>query len=197
MDPDTPAQSLKTAVDIIEHVATIQSKAAQVRYLAPTLCLLYVPRWLQEILWKAVREFWIALVPIFEDWQQIKVLPGQVSDLKQRIMELDQRGAALELAAENENKQRRQHAKKLQVKEREIEELQMLLRDANERNREERERNRVLLARHSASVRPLLADFLRGPHSYQLRKPNIGLRSNNSKKSLNPESKRLSLSNRS
>ena len=87
------------------------------------------------------------------------MLPGQVSGLKQRIMELDQRGAALELAAENETKQRRQNAKKLQAKEREIEELQMMLRDVKERNREERERNRVLLARHSASVRPLLADY--------------------------------------
>jgi hypothetical protein len=133
MDRDTPAQSLKIAVDIMEHVATIQSKTAQ------------------EILWKAVREFWIALVPLFEDWQQIKVLSGQVSDLKQRVTELDQRCAALELAADNENKQRQQHTKKLQVREREVAELQMMLRDADERNREERERNRVLLARHSAS----------------------------------------------
>jgi hypothetical protein len=154
MDRDTPAQSLKIAVDIMEHVATIQSKTAQVRSLASNICLLYVPKWLQEILWKAVREFWIALVPLFEDWQQIKVLSGQVSDLKQRVTELDQRCAALELAADNENKQRQQHTKKLQVREREVAELQMMLRDADERNREERERNRVLLARHSASVRP-------------------------------------------
>lgn len=133
MDPDTPAQSLKTAVDIMEHVATIQSKTAQ------------------EILWKAVREFWIALVPFFEDWQQIKVLPGQIAELKQRILELDERCAALELMAENEIKQSQQHTKKLQVREREVAELQMMLRDANELNREERERNRVLLARHSAS----------------------------------------------
>jgi hypothetical protein len=46
MDLNTPAQSLKTAVDIMEHVATIQSKTAQVRVLAPNLCLLYVPKWL-------------------------------------------------------------------------------------------------------------------------------------------------------
>ncbi|KAF8273049.1 hypothetical protein EI94DRAFT_47325 [Lactarius quietus] len=133
MDPDTPAQSLKTAVDIMEHVATIQSKRAQ------------------EILWKAVREFWIVLVPFFEEWQEIRVLPGQVSDLKQNITELDQRCAALELVAENESKQRQQHTKKLLAKEREIAELQTVLHNANQRNTEERERYRVLLARHSAS----------------------------------------------
>ncbi|KAN0130891.1 hypothetical protein V8E53_011269 [Lactarius tabidus] len=133
MDLNTPAQSLKTAVDIMEHVATIQSKTAQ------------------EILWKAVREFWINLVPFFEEWQRIRVLPGRISDLQQRVKELDERCAALELQVETEDKQRQQHAKKLKLREREVEELQMMLRDANERNREERERNRVLLARHSAS----------------------------------------------
>lgn len=146
-----------------------------------------------------MREFWIALVPFFEDWQQIKVLPGQIAELKQRILELDERCAALELMAENEIKQSQQHTKKLQVREREVAELQMMLRDANELNREERERNRVLLARHSASVRPPASRPFRGPHSSgnQLRKPNTALRLSNSKKSLNPESESLSLPNRS
>lgn len=44
MDFDTPAQSLKAAVDIMENVATIQSERAQVRSLAPNPCLLYVPQ---------------------------------------------------------------------------------------------------------------------------------------------------------
>jgi hypothetical protein len=40
MDPDTPAQSLKNAVEIMEHVATIQSERAQVRSRTPdpSLC---------------------------------------------------------------------------------------------------------------------------------------------------------------
>jgi hypothetical protein len=142
-----------------------------------------------------VREFWINLVPFFEEWQQIRALPGQVSDLKQRMKVLDERCAALELEAETEDKQRQQHAKKLKVREREVAELQMMFRDANERNREERERNRVLLARHSASVRPTASSPFRGPYpsGNQLRKPNTVLRSSNSKKSLNPESESLSL----
>ena len=44
MNSDTPAQSLKIAVDIMEDVATIQSERAQVRSLAPKSCLLYVPK---------------------------------------------------------------------------------------------------------------------------------------------------------
>jgi len=39
MDADTPAQSLKIAVEIMEHVATIQSKRAQVRSLHPNSCI--------------------------------------------------------------------------------------------------------------------------------------------------------------
>jgi septal ring factor EnvC (AmiA/AmiB activator) len=112
-----------------------------------------------------VREFWIALVPFFEEWQQIRVLPDQVSDLKQHVKELDERCAVLELAVEREYKQRQQHSKRLQAKEQEIEQVQMTLRDANERSTEERERYRVLLARHSASVRPTASRLLRGPHS--------------------------------
>jgi septal ring factor EnvC (AmiA/AmiB activator) len=142
-----------------------------------------------------VREFWINLVPFFEEWQRIRVLPGRISDLQQRVKELDERCAALELQVETEDKQRQQHAKKLKLREREVEELQMMLRDANERNREERERNRVLLARHSASVRPTASRPFRRPYPLgnQLRKPNTVLRSSNSKKSLNPESESLSL----
>jgi len=41
IDADTPAQSLKNAVDVMEHVATIQSKRAQVRFLILTRA--YVP----------------------------------------------------------------------------------------------------------------------------------------------------------
>jgi hypothetical protein len=43
MNSDTPAQSLKNAVDIMENVATIQSERAQVRSLAPKSCRLSVP----------------------------------------------------------------------------------------------------------------------------------------------------------
>lgn len=117
----------------------------------PTVCPTVA---IKQILWKAVREFWIALLPYFEKWQEIKALPDQISDLKQRVTELDQRCTALELAAENGDKQRQQISIDLQVKQQEIAELQMMLREANERNTEERERSRVLLARHSASVRP-------------------------------------------
>lgn len=141
-----------------------------------------------------MREFWIALVPFFEEWQQIRGLPDQVSDLKRHVTELDERCTVLELAAEREHKQRQQHSNSLQDKEREIEEVQMTLRDANERNTEERERYRVLLARYSASVRPTASQLLRGPHSSgnQLRKLNTVLRSSNSRKNLNPESEGLS-----
>ena len=108
-----------------------------------------------------MREFWITLVPFYEEWQRNRGLPAQVSDLKQRVMELDQRCSsldqrcsALKLAAENRDKQTQQHAENMEDKEREIVQLQMTLREVNERNTEERERHRVLLARHRASVRP-------------------------------------------
>ena len=103
----------------------------------------------------------MALVPYFEEWQQIRVLPDQVSALKQHVTVLDQRCADLELSAESENKQRQQHSKKLQAKEREVEELKMTLRDVNARSSEERKRYRELLARHTATVRPAASQFLR------------------------------------
>ncbi|KAI9458188.1 hypothetical protein BJY52DRAFT_440424 [Lactarius psammicola] len=133
MNADTPAQSVKIAIEVMEQVATIQSKRAQ------------------EILWGSVREFWIALVPCFEEWQKIKDLPDQILAFKQEVKELDERCAVLERAAETQHKQRQQHSKSLEAKDREITELKMLLSDANEKSTEERERYRVLLARHSAS----------------------------------------------
>jgi len=144
-----------------------------------------------------VREFWIALVPFFEECQKIKDLPDQISAFKQQVKELDERCAVLERAAETQHKQRQQHSKSLEAKDREIAELKMLLRNADEKSTEERERYRVLLARHSASVRSTASQLLRGPHlsGNQLRKPNTVLRSSSSKKSLSPESKNLSLTN--
>lgn len=133
IDADTPAQSLKTAVDIMEHVATIQNKRAQ------------------EILWKAVREFWLDLVPFFEQWRQYKALPDQVSALQQHVTEVDQRCVVLELAVESQHKERQLYSKCLRARDREIAEIRMTLRDANEKITVERERYRVLLARHSAS----------------------------------------------
>jgi hypothetical protein len=128
-----------------------------------------------------VREFWINLVPFYEEWQQNRALLGQVPDLKQQAMELNQRCAALELAAENQEKQTQQIAENMQDKQREIVHLQRTLREVNERNTEERERHRVLLARHRASVRPTSSQLVRGPHpsGNRFRKPNIVLRSNN------------------
>ncbi|KAH9000394.1 hypothetical protein EDB92DRAFT_497778 [Lactarius akahatsu] len=133
MDANSSPQTLKFAVEIIENVATIQSKRAQ------------------EILWKSVREFWTTLVPFFEEWQNIKDLPDQISAFKQQIKELDARCAVLERTTEIHLKQREQYSKSLDAKDREIAELKMTLRDAEEKSTEERERYRVLLARHSAS----------------------------------------------
>ncbi|KAI9440631.1 hypothetical protein H4582DRAFT_2074416 [Lactarius indigo] len=133
MDANSSAQSLKFAVEIMEDVATIQSKRAQ------------------EILWKSVREFWMTLIPFFEEWQNVKDLPDQISAFKQQAMELDKRCAVLERTAEIQLEQREQYSKSLDAKDREIAELKMMLRDADEKSTEERERYRVLLARHSAS----------------------------------------------
>jgi len=100
-----------------------------------------------------VREFWIGLVPYFEEWQQYKALPDQVSGLKQHVTELDERCATLELAVEREHKQMRQHSKSLRAKDRELAELKTTLHEVEEKDTEERERHRALLARHRASVR--------------------------------------------
>ena len=125
-----------------------------------------------------MREFWITLVPLYEEWQRNRGLPAQISDLKQRVMELDQRCYALEVAAENRDKQMQQHAENMEDKEREIAQLQMTLREVNERSTEEQERHRVLLARHRASVRLTSSQLARGPHpsGNRFRKPNIVLR---------------------
>ncbi|KAH9004802.1 hypothetical protein EDB86DRAFT_1990438 [Lactarius hatsudake] len=133
MDANSSPQTLRFAVEIMEDVATIQSKRAQ------------------EILWKSVREFWTTLVPFFEEWQNVKDLPDQISAFKQQIKELDARCAVLERTTETHLKQQEQHSKSLEAKNREIAELKMTLRDADEKSTEERERYRVLLARHSAS----------------------------------------------
>ncbi|KAH9066755.1 hypothetical protein EDB87DRAFT_1678604 [Lactarius vividus] len=133
MDANSLPQTLRFAVEIMEDVATIQSKRAQ------------------EILWKSVREFWMTLIPFFEEWQNIKDLPDQISAFKQQIKELDERCAVFEKTTEIQLKQREQYSKRLEAKDREIAELKMTLRDADEKSTEERERYRVLLARHSAS----------------------------------------------
>ncbi|KAI0305834.1 hypothetical protein B0F90DRAFT_929774 [Multifurca ochricompacta] len=96
MDAESPAQSMKTAVDIIEHVAIVECKEAQ------------------EILWKAVREFWLRLVPFFEQWDQCKELRNRLPSLEERLNVLDQTCSRLQLEVESERNQTQQLLEKLE-----------------------------------------------------------------------------------
>ncbi|KAH9995497.1 hypothetical protein BJV77DRAFT_222342 [Russula vinacea] len=133
LNAESSSQSVKTAADVIEHVATIQCKEAQ------------------EIIWKAVREFWLRLVTDFEQMDQCR---EEKSSLEQRMEVLEEfrgRCSRLQLEVERQRSQAQQYANRLEGKSREIERLTTALRNVDDDVKQERERQDVLIARLRAS----------------------------------------------
>ena len=106
----------------------------------------------QEIIWTAVREFWLKLVTDFERLEICKGLQEKVSTFERRMTGLDERYTRLSLEIENERDRVQQYMDKLDDKTREVERLTMALRDADDEKERERERQQVLVARLRASV---------------------------------------------
>jgi len=81
MDAESSAQSVKIAADVIGDVATVQCREAQARITGvPTShALLTLP---QEIIWTAVQEFWLRLVPDFERLEICKGLQESGKDVQ-------------------------------------------------------------------------------------------------------------------
>ncbi|KAH9976019.1 hypothetical protein BGW80DRAFT_76180 [Lactifluus volemus] len=131
---ESPVQSLKTAVDVIKHVATIQCKEAQ------------------EILWKAVREFWLSLVPYFEQLDRCEELQKAITGLQQRMDVLDQTCTSLRSEVEKERNQAQRYFHTLKDKDQEIAELRMALRRVEDENEWERQRHHTVLAHLRAST---------------------------------------------
>ncbi|KAI0255955.1 hypothetical protein BJV78DRAFT_585302 [Lactifluus subvellereus] len=129
MDAESPVQSVKRAVDIIEHVATIQCKEAQ------------------EIVWKAVREFWLSLVPYLGQLDRIKKLEIDTIDLRHSLNISVHTTAELRSEVETWRDLAQQCTHKLEDKDQEIAELKMALREVDD----ERDRHHVVLARLRAS----------------------------------------------
>ena len=144
LDAETPARSVTIAADVIEQVATIQCKKAQA---CPHLPHLYpsVITFQQEIVWEAVREFWLRLVDDLVELNQLRDFQDQISDLKQYSGLIDERCSKLSLET-------KRIADILEDKTRETEMLTVALRKAQDGAEEERESQRVLVARLRASV---------------------------------------------
>jgi chromosome segregation ATPase len=106
----------------------------------------------QEIIWTAVREFWLRLVTGFERLENYKGIQEKISNLEQRLTVFEEMCPQLRLEAENERDRVEQYMVKLDDKTREIERLTMVLRDAEDEKERERERQHVLVARLRASV---------------------------------------------
>ncbi|KAF8475173.1 hypothetical protein DFH94DRAFT_114831 [Russula ochroleuca] len=133
LNATSSAQSVKTAADVIEHVAIIQCKEAQ------------------EIIWNAVREFWLRLVVDFEQMDQCR---NEKSSLQRRIAVLEEfrgRCSGLQLEVEQQRSQAQVYADRLEDKSREIERLTEALRNVDDDVKQERERKDVLIARLRAS----------------------------------------------
>jgi chromosome segregation ATPase len=107
---------------------------------------------LQEIIWKAVREFWLKLVTDFEQLELFKGFQDKISSFEQRVRLLGDTCTRLSLQVENERDRVQQYMNKLDDKTLEIEKLTMALRDADDEKERERERQQVLIARLRASV---------------------------------------------
>ena len=103
-------------------------------------------------MWKAVREFWLSLVPHIEQLDQFKGLRDQMAILKQRVNVLDQRCAKFYSEAEKSRELAQQRGSELEDKDRDIKELRMTLREVNDQNERERRQHHVALARFRASV---------------------------------------------
>ena len=150
MDAESSAQSVKIAADVIGDVATVQCREAQARISG---CTSHTPlTLLQEIIWTAVREFWLKLVTGFEQLETFKGLQEKVFTIERRLTGFDERCSRLLLEIENERDRGQRYMDKLDDKTREVERLTMALRDAEDEKQRERDRQQVLVARLRASV---------------------------------------------
>jgi chromosome segregation ATPase len=114
----------------------------------------------QEIIWKAVRAFWMTLVTDFEKLDehegfraQIFRFQAQMSGFEERMDALDNRHSRLQLEVEKERNQAQQYLAVIEDKTREIDRLTVALRTADDEASQEQERQHVLIARLRASVR--------------------------------------------
>jgi len=176
MDAESSAQSVKIAADVIGDVATVQCREAQARISCSTS---HTPLMLpQEIIWTAVREFWLKPVTDFERLETCKDLQEKVFTIERRLTGFEETCSRLLLEIENERDRGQQYMDKLDDKTREIERLTMALRDAEDEQDRDRDRDRqlVLVARLRASVWPRRGAYRSGGIYRRL---NTVLRSNN------------------
>jgi hypothetical protein len=75
----------------------------------------------QEIIWTAVREFWLRLVTGFERLENYKGIQEKISNLEQRLTVFEEMCPQLRLEVENEGDRVEQYMVKLDDKTREIE----------------------------------------------------------------------------
>jgi hypothetical protein len=111
------------------------------------------PTFQQEIIWKAVRAFWMNLVTDFKRLDEHEDFRAQISSLGQSVESLDNTCSRLLLEAEKERNQAKQYLAVVASQTREIDNLVVALRTADDEASQERERQHVLIARLRASVR--------------------------------------------
>jgi chromosome segregation ATPase len=97
-----------------------------------------------------VREFWLRLATDFELLERCKDLRDRLSDIEQRVGGVEDKYSRLLLQLDDKCDEVQQCMDHLADKTKEIERLRMALRDAED----EKERQRGLIARLRASVRP-------------------------------------------
>ncbi|KAH9995439.1 hypothetical protein BJV74DRAFT_830097 [Russula compacta] len=129
LNAESPAQSVKHAADVIEGIATIQCQEAQ------------------EIVWKAVREFWLRLATDFEQLGHCKEVQDKLSNFEQRNKVLDETCSRLLQEIETKRGQAQQYFNESEDKTREIDTLTTALRDADEKFEQEQESQNALIAR--------------------------------------------------
>lgn len=100
-----------------------------------------------------MREFWLRLVPDFEELEICKEIRNELSGVEQRVRVLDEACSALLLEVETERNRTQLYMNIVQDKTREVEELMAALRDDDDERRQERDQQDVLVARLRAAVR--------------------------------------------
>jgi len=103
----------------------------------------------QEIIWTALREFWLRLVTDFERLEICKGLQEKMSTFERRMTGLDETCSRLSLEIENERNQVQQYMDKLDDKTREVERLTMALRDAEDEKDRDQDRQQASARRLS------------------------------------------------
>jgi chromosome segregation ATPase len=99
-----------------------------------------------------VREFWLSLVPYFEQLDRCEELRNAITGLRQRMDVLDQTSTSLRSEVEKERNQAQRYFHTLKDKDQEIAELRMALRRVEDENEWERQRHHTVLAHLRASV---------------------------------------------